>query len=365
MPESGNVPFSGPVVFENIETGDGRRMEPGAIRWGDDPVPLRWVPADTGAHDGAIVVGLVEELVREGDAILGRGMIDTSFSVGAEVARQIERGLAGGVSVDLDDVEVDIDEEGERMTVLDARIRGVTLVSIPAFDQARIALDGTTVEEMAEPVVAAGFTPPPAKFFADPGFTEPTGIRVDGRHIYGHIALWGTCHTGISGACVTPPPNLSGYSIYRTGVVLADDGSEHAVGHITMNTGHAGTRSNAVAAMSHYDHTGTVAADVVVGEDRHGIWISGAVRPGLSDEQVAALRAAPMSGDWRDVGGRLELCAVLAVNVPGFPVPSSARALVASGRTMTLRAPVPTDAQLALRRAAVARARMLADRVKE
>jgi hypothetical protein len=58
-----------------------------------------------------------------------------------------------------------------------------------------------------------------------------------------------------------------------------------------------------------------------MGEDDIGIWFSGAVRPNVTPEMVDALRAAgSVSGDWRNIGGDLELVAALSVNVPGFPI---------------------------------------------
>jgi len=74
-------------------------------------------------------------------------------------------------------------------------------------------------------------------------------------------------------------------------------------------------------ALAHYDSTSSAVADVTCGEDEHGIWVAGWVRPGTSDEMVTALRASAVSGDWRSVDGNLELIAVLAVNVPGFGIP--------------------------------------------
>jgi hypothetical protein len=74
-------------------------------------------------------------------------------------------------------------------------------------------------------------------------------------------------------------------------------------------------------------------ADVAAGEDAFGIWVAGALRPDATPEQVRALRASAPSGDWRPIGGRLELVAVCQVNVPGFPV---ARACVASGSLTAL-----------------------------
>jgi hypothetical protein len=97
-----------------------------------------------------------------------------------------------------------------------------------------------------------------------------------------------------------------------------------------MGTGHAPIRQDLATAAAHYEDTGAVVADVSCGEDQHGIWVAGALRPDVTDAQVRALRSAPLSGDWRRHGGGLELVAALAVNVPGFPVPRVS-ALAASG----------------------------------
>lgn len=86
--------------------------------------------------------------------------------------------------------------------------------------------------------------------------------------------------------------------------------------------------------MRHYDDTRSAVADVTAGEDAYGIWVAGALRPGLAPEQIRAFRASNPSGDWRPVdGNRLELVAVCMVNVPGFPV---ARSVVASGHVYSL-----------------------------
>jgi len=141
--------------------------------------------------------------------------------------------------------------------------------------------------------------------------------------------------------CVTPPRGAT-YAYFHTGEVLTAAGEPVAVGHLTFGTGHADMAASGAAAAAHYDNTATVAADVRAGEDRHGIWVAGALRPTLTDEQVREFRAAPLSGDWRRIGGRLELVAALAVNTPGFPVPRTrARVLVASGHEQTIVAALP------------------------
>jgi hypothetical protein len=88
---------------------------------------------------------------------------------------------------------------------------------------------------------------------------------------------------------------------------------------------------SAAAAIAHYEHTGHAVADVVAGEDEFGVWISGSLRPSVSESDVRELRGASLSGDWRSIGGSLELVAALAVNVPGFPVPRVQAGLAASG----------------------------------
>jgi hypothetical protein len=147
------------------------------------------------------------------------------------------------------------------------------------------------------------------------------GIMVEGDHVFGYMAQWGVCHIGIQGVCTEAPASKSDYWYYATGVVDTPEGPIH-VGQITMDTGHASLKSNAKVAAAHYDNTGAAVADVAVGEDGFGIWFSGVLRPTITDDQLHALRASGrISGDWRTIGGNLEMVAGLVVNVPGLPIP--------------------------------------------
>jgi hypothetical protein len=191
-------------------------------------------------------------------------------------------------------------------------------------------------EHMDEETITT--TAPPAEWFADPGFDAPTPLTItsDGR-VLGHLAAWETCHVGITGECVTPPKSTTNYAHFRTGEVVTADGSLVPVGQITMDTGHAGREAGPKDTVAHYDNTGTGVADVSAGEDEFGIWVAGAMRPGVSEEQTYALRATgALSGDWRRIGGNLELVAALAVNVPGFPVPRVEMAASAAGQPLSL-----------------------------
>jgi hypothetical protein len=89
---------------------------------------------------------------------------------------------------------------------------------------------------------------------------------------------------------------------------------------ISLGGGHASPNLGFRAAAAHYDSTSAAVADVSVGEDEHGIWCAGWIRPGTSEEKVVALRASDVSGDWRTIGGKMEMIAALAVNSAGFPI---------------------------------------------
>jgi len=182
-------------------------------------------------------------------------------------------------------------------------------------------------------LVASGGWCAPSEWYEDPKLEGPTALTItdDGR-VFGHLATWGTCHIGITGVCTEPPTSASDYAYFMTGVVRTAEGTDVHVGQITMGTGHASTARGVSArqAAAHYDNTGAAVADIRVGQDEYGIWMAGAMRPTATEQQRYELRAAgAVSGDWRDIGGSLELVAALGVNVPGFPIPRVA--LAASG----------------------------------
>lgn len=379
--------WEGPLGFEDLLTGDGRLLEGGSLRWESLPIPLRFVSEDTGFHDGAQVVALIDTIERrEGGVIWGSGPFDLESDIGREAFRLVEGEYQNGVSLDLDDAsfevrvaaevvqavddlmaededgnqeEPEVDEDGrvtvaeihsddEVHVITDARVRGATIVQIPAFADARIAVadadaeapEPAPAEDQEEGSLVAsgrGPTAPPRSWFRDPQLAGPTPLTVtDDGHVYGHLALWGTCHIGFgSGRCVTPPRSPSNYAYFMLGATRTDDGSDVPTGKLSLATGHAGDKLNATETLAHYENTSRVAADVTVGEDQHGIWFSGAVRPSATEDDLRALRAAPFSGDWRAIGGSLELVAALGVNLPGYPVPRPS-GLVASGQVTSL-----------------------------
>jgi hypothetical protein len=208
-------------------------------------------------------------------------------------------------------------------------------------DDVQVRDSGPTLDdEAATPgadgdlTAAAAPIHPPEEWFADPELDGPTPLVVtkDGR-VYGHLATWDVCHVASpagAGICITAPHSNRDYLDFHTGTVLTAEDTLIGVGKITMGTGHAAHKLSATATAAHYDNTGTVVADIRAGEDMFGIWVAGALVPGATEEQARTLRSCPLSGDWREVAGSLELKAALAVPVPGFPIPRPA-GMVASG----------------------------------
>jgi len=186
------------------------------------------------------------------------------------------------------------------------------------------------VRELAS-LTASGYVPAAvdSTWFDNPKLDRPTPLRIteDGR-VFGHVADWKTCHTAFAG-CVRAPKSKSNYAYFHVGETLTDKGPL-AVGKLTIGGGHADGQFGYRAAAAHYDDVATAVAEVRAGEDKHGIWVAGRLLPGVQGtEREAELRRSPLSGDWRPIGGHLEMIAALGVNSPGFPIPRVA--LAASG----------------------------------
>lgn len=386
QPAPAGAKFSIPLVIpEGVETGDGRIFNDNSITIRELPLPLLWQIQTADGHNGSVVVGRIDHMERiDGGIGLGTGVFDTSPH-GKEAERMVREGFIRGVSADLDkfeaEEEVPTTEEkitdielakkkakkigGDKINITRARVMAVTIVPKPAFEECSIHIvdstdngnnqeettmateelaDGIYIDDDIDPIdaqslVACGIlagaipTVPPADWFENPKLTGPTPLSVDdlGR-VFGHIASWQTDHIGMSRG-TRAPKSRSGYAYFHTGVIRADDGKDYPVGQLTLAGGHASLEASAVDAARHYDDTGSAIADVHAGEDQFGIWVAGGLRPGASPEQIRALRASAPSGDWRPIGGQLELVAVCQVNVPGFPI---ARARVASGQVYAL-----------------------------
>lgn len=359
------------VLPEEIESGDGRMFKKDAITMRDFPLPLLWQIKTGEGHMGSVVVGRIDYMERiDGGIGNATGVFDTG-AYGREAERLVREGFIRGISADLDkfkakqetsseagnDSEDDDKIESDKMVISESRVMAVTLVPKPAFQECRIQIvndidekqeaevipDGIYVDDMdpidAAALVACGITAgvipvtPPADWFENPKLSKATPLTIteDGK-VFGHIAAWHVDHIGMAFG-TKPPRSRSNYAYFHTGAIRTQEGKDVPVGQLTLAGGHASLEASASQAAKHYDDTSSAFADVHAGEDAYGIWVSGALRPGISPENIRAARASAPSGDWRPIKGKLELVAVCQVNVPGFPI---ARARVASGQVMAL-----------------------------
>jgi len=326
-------------------TGDKRIIAPGALSSRDLPLPLMWQRVSGEGHGGSVTVGAIESMTIDNEAgmVVGEGRfldvrgasdaerqteagvtgpsVDLSDDVDIiEVQRLVEAGVVGpDVTGNFDDLEYVVDEDN-MVVITSARIAGATLVQIPAFAAVSIELADDVATEDGPLGLAASAGPapqPPLEYFARPSGVGP--VTVDGDRVHGYVALWSTCHIGLPG-CTTAPSSATHYAHFLRQEQTVATGETVPVGVLTVGGGHADPAAGVVAALAHYDDVGAAVARVNIGEDEYGIWIAGWVPPYADPAKVSQLADLDVSGDWRRVGGNLELVAVCAVNTPGFPV---------------------------------------------
>jgi hypothetical protein len=156
---------------------------------------------------------------------------------------------------------------------------------------------------------------PPASHFTNPQLTGPTKVTVTSdRRVFGHIADWETLHAVHD----IPPPRCQyggTYPKFHRHPVTCSDGTMVLTGPLATG-GHADDDDEVTFAdaVAHYDNPNYVLADVVAGEDEFGIWVSGALRPGVSPSQVLFAYRYSFSGDWRDEA----LIAACSCSTPAF-----------------------------------------------
>lgn len=386
------------IAFEGAATADGRYILPDALTWREPPLTLMaMTETGPGGHEGAYVAGRMDSFSKDvhqdmgGEplpdgvtAVRSSGVFDAEGENGAEIMRLIADETVRGISVDLavEDWALRNPETGElteqewieasaaaslamgelQYAVRKGTILAATVCPTPAFADARIALAASahrvirlwapfTLDAPALTASAAGLAPPapPRTWFYTPEATSPTPLTVtkDGR-VFGHMALWDSCHTGYPGQCIPPPRSPSGYTYFNLGEVECADGTRVAAGAITLEGLHADTSRplSPGAVRAHYENTATVAAHVRAVDGRYGIWVAGALRANLSERHARDLMGAKPSGDWRQMrpGGPLEMLGVHAVNNPGYPVPRlAASALTPTGEKVSLEFADPDE----------------------
>jgi len=352
-------------------TADDRIFAPdGDYTWRPFPRPLWFQHALDNGHMTAVIVGRILSASVADGVIVGHGeFFNADTDENQDAVRTAVQLVADGViapSLDMAEMEWSItDRDGQPIpdqvlrsaaeqgleiptlfTIRATTFHGATLVGKPAFAESKIWLtdpadgdlivDGGPAELLAS--AAGPQWLPDAAAFDDPVLTELTPLTVtpDGR-VFGHLAGFNTCHLAVRDACILPPRSRTEYAFFHVSEVDTTAGAL-PVGKLTVGGGHAHTRAGVQAALAHYDNCGAAWAYVRAGEDEFGIWVAGVVHPDATEAQIREGASSPLSGDWRKVGGNLELVAALSVNTPGFPIVRGVRdetgrevALVAAG----------------------------------
>lgn len=367
--------------LEGEETVDFRFLDVGSISFDrEPPLPFMFTKERSFGHEGSTLVGVIETLNRVGEnSIVLEGSFDRldKNEAAADAVRMLSEGVMSTWSPDIGkgigDVECkSVDEDGFCTQFVEHLTSGVllggTMVPFQALDSAKVILLDAEPAEVEEPeavaaaaavgdellsdllipgsistadgsafvlsvttstnaVAASGTTtwaPPRGHFeIEEVDHLQPLTVDHVRGLVYGHLAAWNVCHTGVSDRCVLAPRSHLDYGVFHVGQVLTAEGDTLKVGRLTAGTGHAELRLGEAAARAHYDNTGNVWAVVRATDGKYGVWVCGALLPDVDEVLLARVRACALSGDWRQVGGSLELVAALSVPVPGFPLIAS------------------------------------------
>lgn len=303
--------------MEDTQTGDGRVWAPGAWEWDDaalaaEEVVFQWDIEDDGGHLGAVEIGRLTSLTRDGRVIGCTGWVDDEWDHAAEWIARCEEAGSMGVSAVWDDYEVQVidttlevvedPETGEAVAVAAAagdpdpgedaglvvvearadevlerwvrsRFRMLTSVDMPAFAECRVTLDAAEGEPAAEEPEAEE----PADEAATAAATAPCGCG-------GHVTTACSCQPGsvvAAGAPAIPvaPPrawfqyDAALFASYRAQVAsdefgtarISDDGEVY--GYVApwgvCHTGYHGECVTTPRSASGYAHflTGYVVCD--------------------------------------------------------------------------------------------------------
>lgn len=135
-----SIPVHGVLAPEDAESGDSRGFNAGAVTARPYRLPFMYQKAQTSGHDGAVVVGSVDRLMRKDGLIHWEGALMPSEDA-SDFAGLLAFFGRFGVSVDGDRGSLDADKTNKTGVVwFDAvRAAGLTAVSIPAFAEAYVA----------------------------------------------------------------------------------------------------------------------------------------------------------------------------------------------------------------------------------
>ncbi|WP_327421751.1 phage minor head protein [Streptomyces sp. NBC_01230] len=140
------------IAFENQQTGDGRIFSAGALYWsGPGPWPLQYADEMLMGHQGAELAGAIQEIDRNGDRITSSGVLYSTRYAGQDAITLLEEEAPLGISVDLDDVDIEfvdktLTEEDAGWLFASATLSSVSLLPM---DDGAFVLSASTGGEWA------------------------------------------------------------------------------------------------------------------------------------------------------------------------------------------------------------------------
>jgi 8-oxo-dGTP pyrophosphatase MutT (NUDIX family) len=136
----GPIPIHGVLAPEDTESGDARGFSAGSMTSRPYRLPFSWQKSAISGHDGSVVTGSVDRLMRKDGLIHWEGQLMPNFEAG-EFAELLAFFGRFGVSVDGDRGSLDAEKTAATgVTWYDAvRAAGLTAVAIPAFAEAYVA----------------------------------------------------------------------------------------------------------------------------------------------------------------------------------------------------------------------------------
>lgn len=132
------IPVHGIVAPEEVPTGDRRMFAKGSMTSRPLRLPFSHVKADIGEHQGSVVTGSVDRMMRKDGMVHWEGLLMPTPETDELVGMMVFFGGRTGVSVDGDNGSLDKERSNaEDMAVFDAvRASGLTAVAIPAYHEA-------------------------------------------------------------------------------------------------------------------------------------------------------------------------------------------------------------------------------------
>lgn len=334
--EGGRTRWEGILTILGTQAGnlDTRLLK--TVTWADLPLTLYAQTTNASGHDGAEIVGNIDTIWIDGNNVMASGLFEDSEDAD-EIIELVENGSLTGISVDLRDGIVELQDlpDGTMQQVwVEARIGAATLVGLPAFENARIALKKVPAMATAS-AVGVGPHIYPAKFFDKIKFSKATRLTITPEgEVFGHVVMWGRKHRAPGHETWTAKPSRQkDMPDFNIGETHLDDGRIIATGIFTSEGLHApmhdsdwdkktisrfvqGFRDKMMG--NHYmEDVGLQFAQVVGWEDEYGVAVHGSLQPWVTSEQATRAMAGCTSIDTR-YGA---VAGVHFVNVCGFVPP--------------------------------------------